>query len=263
MSKFDNVYLDLCEKILTEGYYDQNRTGTATYKMPHQIMQFNLQEEFPILTTKFVAFKTAVKELLWIFQKQSNSVKDLQEENVHIWDEWEKEDGTIGTAYGWIVKEFNQIDTLINQIKTNPQDRRMIINLWQIPYLNTGALHPCVFNSCWDVTDGKLNCLVTVRSNDIPLGNPFNVAQYAVLVHLIARVTGYQAGLLTFAISNAHIYENQIEGIKEQAERREQALPAPKLWINPEINNFYDFTIDDIRLEGYEHLGKIDMPVSV
>ena len=132
MSKFDDIYLDIVDKILKDGYYDQNRTGVATYKLPHQIMQFNLEEEFPILTTKFVAFKTAVKELLWIFQKQSNSVEELKAENVHIWDEWEMEDGTIGTAYGWIVKEFHQIDTLIEQLKTNPQNRRMIINLWQI-----------------------------------------------------------------------------------------------------------------------------------
>ena len=169
MSKYDEIYLNLAEKILKEGYYDQNRTGTPTYKLPHQIMQFNLQEEFPILTTKFVAFKTAVKELLWIFQKQSNNVKELQANNVHIWDEWEMEDGTIGTSYGWVVKEFKQIDTLIEQLKTNPQSRRMIINLWQIPYLNTGALYPCLFNSCWDVTKGKLNCLLNIRSNDIPL----------------------------------------------------------------------------------------------
>lgn len=155
MSKFDDIYLDICEKILDKGYYDTNRTGISTYKLPHQIMQFDLEEEFPILTTKFVAFKTAVKELLWIFQKQSNDVEELKKDNVHIWDEWEMEDGTIGTSYGWIVREFHQIDTLINKLKTNPQDRRMIINLWQIPYLDTGALYPCVYNSCWDVTDRK------------------------------------------------------------------------------------------------------------
>lgn len=263
MSKFDEIYLDMVEKILTEGYYDQNRTGVATYKLPHQIMQLDLEKEFPILTTKFVAFKTAVKELLWIFQKQSNKIDDLHKENVHIWDEWEMPDGTIGTSYGWIVKKFNQIDTLIEQIKTNPQNRRMIINLWQIPYLDTGALYPCVFNSCWDVTNGKLNCMLTIRSNDLPLGNPFNVVQYAVLVHLLAQVTKYKPGLLTVCISNAHIYENQIEGIKEQISRREKALPTPKLWVNPEIKDFYEFTIEDIKLEGYEHLGKIDMPVSV
>ena len=263
MSKCDEQYLNLVENILNNGYYDQNRTGIATYKLPHQILQFDLSDEFPILTTKFVAFKTAVKELLWIFQKQSNSVEELKKDNVHIWDEWEMKDGTIGTAYGWIVKEFHQIDKLINQLKTNPQDRRMMINLWQIPYLDTGALYPCVFNSCWDVTDGKLNCMLTIRSNDIPLGNPFNVTQYAVLVNLLAQVTNFKPGLLTVCINNAHIYENQIEGMKEQLNRRDKALPAPKLWINPEIKDFYKFTVDDIKLIDYNHLGKINMEVAV
>ena len=263
MSHFDKIYLDIMEKILNEGYYDQNRTGVATYKLPHQIMQFDVGDEFPILTTKLVGFKTAVKELLWIFQQQSNKIKDLHDVNVHIWDEWELKDGTIGTSYGWIVKEFKQIDKLINQLKTNPQDRRMVINLWQIPYLDTGALYPCVFNSCWDVTDGRLNCLLTIRSNDMPLGNPFNVVQYAALIHMLAQVTGHKPGILTVCISNAHIYENQIEGIKIQLSRRDQALPAPKLWLNPDIKDFYDFTIDDIKLEDYKHLGKIEMEVSI
>ncbi|MCI9015577.1 MAG: thymidylate synthase [Clostridia bacterium] len=263
MSLYDEKYLELVDRILKKGYFNNNRTGIPTYKLPHQILQFNLEEEFPILTTKFVAFKTAVKELLWIFQKQSNDVKELQKDNVHIWDEWEMEDGTIGTSYGWVVKEFKQIDKLIEQLKTNPQDRRMMINLWQIPYLDTGALYPCVFNSCWDVTEDKLNCMLTIRSNDIPLGNPFNVVQYAVLIHLLAQVTGHKPGLLTVCISNAHIYENQIQGMKIQLSRKNQAMPAPKLWINPEIKNFYDFTIEDIKLIDYKHLGKIEMEVSV
>ena len=263
MSKYDEQYLDLVERILKDGYYDQNRTGIATYKLPHQILQFNLQEEFPILTTKYVAYKAAIKELLWIFQKQSNKISDLHEQNVHIWDEWEMEDGTIGTAYGWVVKKFNQVDKLIHQLKTNPQDRRMVLNLWQIPYLDTGALYPCVFNSCWDLTDGKLNCMLTIRSNDIPLGHPFNVTQYAVFVHLLAQVTDLKPGLLTVCISNAHIYENQVEGMKEQLSRRDKAYPAPKLWINPEIKDFYDFKPEDIELIDYKHLGKIKMDVAV
>lgn len=135
MSLYDDKYLAIANDILENGYFDNNRTGVKTYKLPHQIMQFNLEKEFPILTTKFVAFKTAVKELLWIFKDQSNSVKELQSQNVKIWDEWMMEDGTIGTSYGWIVKKFDQIDKLIDALKNNPQDRRMMINLWQIPYL--------------------------------------------------------------------------------------------------------------------------------
>ena len=263
MSLYDDKYLSIANDILENGYFDNNRTGVSTYKLPHQIMQFNLEKEFPILTTKFVAFKTAVKELLWIFKDQSNSVKDLQAQNVKIWDEWEMEDGTIGTSYGWVVKKFNQIDKLIDALKNNPQDRRMMLNLLQIPYLDGGALYPCCFLTMWDVTDGKLNCMLVQRSGDWPLGVPFNTSQYAVLVHLLAQVTGLKPGLFTHVINNAHIYENQIDGMKIQLTRKNDAYNAPKLWINPEIESFYDFTPDDIKLEGYEHHEAIKMQVSV
>ena len=265
---YEQQYLEICKNILENGYYDTNRTGVSTYKLPHQIMRIDLQKEFPILKTKFVAFKTAVKELLWIFKDQSNDVRDLQKQNVHIWDEWIMEDGTIGESYGYVVKKYNQIDKLIEQLKNNPQDRRMMINLWQIPHLDKGALYPCVFNSIWDVTDERLNCMLTIRSNDLPLGNPFNVTQYAVLVHMLAQVTNLKVGLLTVCINNAHIYENQVDGIKEQLKRYE-TIPEdiikskPTLKLNPNITNFYDFTIDDIELKEYEHMGKIVIPVSV
>ncbi len=263
MSKADQQYLDIIDEILTKGYYDQNRTGMPTYKLPHKIMQFDLEEEFPILTTKFVAFKTAVKELLWIFRDQSNSIVRLHEQNVRIWDEWTLPDQTIGTSYGWVVNKFKLVDKLLETLRSNPQDRRMIMSLWQNEYLDGGALYPCAFMTLWDVTDGRLNMMLVQRSADMPLGVPFNMAQYAVLAHLIAQVSGLRPGLFTHVINNAHIYENQVEGMKEQLSRRDAQLSAPKLWINPEITNFYDFTFEDIRLEGYEHLGKIDMEVSV
>ena len=263
MSIADIKYHKLIDDILKEGYYDQNRTGIATYKLPHQIMQFDLQKEFPIITTKFVAFKTAVKELLWIFKDQSNDVKALQDQNVHIWDEWKMEDGTIGTSYGFIVKKFEQIDKLIYTLKNNPQDRRMMIDLWQIPYLNTGALHPCCFLTMWDVTDGKLNCMLVQRSGDAGLGVPFNTSQYAVLVHLIAQVVGLKVGLFTHVINNAHIYENHVEGLKLQSTRMDKAYDAPVLWINPKINNFYDFTPEDIKLLDYKYHEKIEMGVAI
>ena len=263
MSLYDEQYLSIIEKILDHGYYDNNRTGIPTYKLPHQIMQFDLAKEFPILTTKKVAFKTAVKEILWIMKDQSNDVRKLQEQNCHVWDEWMMEDGTIGTAYGWVVKEYNQIDNLIHSLKTNPQDRRMMINLWQIPHLATGALAPCVFLSMWDVTDGRLNCMVVQRSGDMGLGVPFNTTQYAVLVHMIAQVTGLKPGLFTHVINNAHIYENHVEAMKEQLSRREQAYPAPTFWLNPEVKDFYDFTVKDVKLIGYKHHEKISMEVAV
>lgn len=263
MSYADKQYLDIVQNILEKGYYDNNRTGVSTFKLPHQIMQHDLSKEFPILTTKFVAFKTAVKELLWIYKDQSNDVTRLQEQNVHIWDEWMRPDGTIGKAYGYQVNKFKQIDKLINTLKTNPQDRRMIISLWNIEDLPDMALQPCCYETLWDVNGDRLNCMLIQRSGDIPLGVPFNMSQYAVLVHLIAQVTGFKPGLFTHVVNNAHIYENQIEGMRLQLGRREQDIIAPELWINPEITNFYDFTPDDIKLIDYKHLGKIKMEVSV
>ena len=132
MSSADTQYLNIIENILDHGIYGQNRTGIATYKLPQQIMQFDLQEEFPILTTKFVAFKTAVKELLWIWQMQSNDVRKLQDMNVHVWDEWMREDGTIGKAYGYQIAKYKQLDNLIKTIKEDPDSRRMIVTLWNI-----------------------------------------------------------------------------------------------------------------------------------
>lgn len=264
MSLADKQYLHLVREILDNGYYEtENRTGIPTYKLPHKIFQFDLQKEFPILTTKFVAFKTAVKELLWIYRDQSNDVIKLQEENVHIWDEWMRLDGTIGTAYGWVVKEYNQIDNLIEGLRKDPQGRRHIMSLWQIPHLDGGALYPCAFLTMWDVTDGRLNCMLIQRSADLPLGAPFNMCQYAVLVHLIAQVTGLKPGLFTHVINNAHIYENQVEGMKLQLSREKEAYEAPKLWVNPEIKNFYDFKIEDIKLIDYKYHPAIKMEVAV
>lgn len=264
MSNADKQYLQVVKDILDHGFYEtQNRTGMPTYKLPHKIFQFDLQKEFPILTTKFVAFKTAVKELLWIYRDQSNDVRKLQEQNVKIWNEWMMEDGTIGTAYGWVVKQYHQIDTLIEGLKNDPQGRRHIMSLWDIPNLKGGALYPCAFMTLWDVTEDRLNCMLVQRSADMPLGVPFNMAQYAVLVHLIAQATGYKPGLFTHVINNAHIYENQVEGMKLQLTREDEAYESPKLWLNPDIKNFYDFTIDDIQLIDYKYHPSIKMEVSV
>lgn len=263
MSKYDEQYLSIAENIISKGYYDKNRTNCNTYKLPHQIMQFDLREEFPILTTKRVAFITAVKEMLWIFKDQSNDVRLLQENKVKVWDEWMMADGTIGTSYGYIVKKFHQVDKLIADLKNNPQSRRMMINLWQNEYLDTGALYPCCFLSMWDVTDGFLNCMLVQRSGDWGLGVPFNTSQYAALTYMIAHVTGLKPGLLTHVVNNAHIYENHIEGIKTQISRKNEAYEAPKIWLNTDITNFYDFTYKDIKLIDYKHHNDIKMEVSV
>ncbi|MFV0439749.1 MAG: thymidylate synthase [Lachnospirales bacterium] len=263
MSLYDEKYLGIVEDVIKNGYYGENRTGMNTYKLPHKIMQFDLEKEFPILTTKKVAFKTAVEEMLWIFKDQSNEVKKLQEKGVKIWNEWEMEDGTIGTAYGYIVDKFDQIDKLIETLKTNPQDRRMMINLWQIPYIETGALPPCCFLSMWDVTDGRLNCMLVQRSGDLGLGVPFNTTQYAVLTHLLAQVTGLKVGLFTHVINNAHVYENHKLPLMTQVGRLSEAFEAPKLEINKDIKDFYDFTSEDIKLVDYKFHKKIKMDVSV
>ncbi|MBR3132277.1 thymidylate synthase [Candidatus Saccharibacteria bacterium] len=320
MSKFDDQYIDLCRRILDHGEkitnYRKNDTRSldvsaaipdhtaqgaseaSTIRLPHQILQFDLEEEFPILVSKKVGFKTAVLEILWIYQVASNDVEWLKERGVKIWNEWEIDEKgnyqgrnlneifakkhltepktdfkhTIGTAYGWIVNRYQLIENLIETLKVNPGNRRMVLSLWQNEWLETAALPSCVWNSEWNLIDGRLNLLVTSRSSDVPLGLPFNIVQYAVLCHLIARTVGARPGLFTFMTNDAHIYENQIDGIKEQIKRYDEAvknnsLPkAPKLWLNPKVKNFYDFDnsreLKDIKLENYEHLGVIKMPVT-
>ena len=263
MSSADTQYLDMVERILKQGYYSNNRTGIPTYKLPHQIFQFDLEKEFPILTTKFVAFKTAVKEILWIWQLQSNDVRELQKMNCHVWDEWMRPDGTIGKAYGYQIRKYKQVDHLLDMLRHDPQNRRMIVTLWNIEDLPDMALQPCAFQTLWDVSDGRLNCMLVQRSGDMGLGVPFNMTQYAVLIHLIAQTVGLKPGLFTHVINNAHIYENHVEAMKTQLARRGQAFPAPRLCINPDIHDFYQCTIDDIALDGYQHLGKLPMEVAV
>lgn len=264
MSLADTKYLDIVQNILDNGRLGQNRTGMPAYKLPHQIMQFDLEKEFPILTTKFVAFKTAVKEILWIWQKQSNDVRVLQQWNCHVWDEWMQEDGTIGKAYGYQLAKYHQVDTLLKTLKENPQSRRMVVSMWNVEDLPEMALQPCAFLTMWDVSaDNRLNCMLVQRSGDMGLGIPFNMAQYAALVCMIAQVSGLRPGLFTHVINNAHIYENHVEALKTQLARRNEAYPAPRLQLNPEIKDFYDFKPEDIVLENYQHLGKLPMKVSV
>ena len=283
MSKWDREYINLCKEILEKGTRVENRTGTDTIKLPFKSFEFDLSEEFPILTTKFVAFKSAVLEMLWIYQAKSNDVTWLQERGVKIWNEWEIDENghymdrvfpkefkhTIGTAYGYIVNKFNLTDNLIDKLKNNPRDRRMVMSLWQNDYLDTAVLPSCVWNSMWDVTDGKLNCIVTARSNDVPLGMPFNITQYATLVYLLASVCDLLPGKLYYNAKDVHIYVNQIDGIKEQIKRYEELgdYEAPTIWINPDIKDFFSFDnskeLKDIKLINYKHHGKISMPVAV
>ena len=289
MTKFDKEYLKLVKKILTEGVEVKNRTGVNTLKIPSYSFEFDLSKEFPILQTKQTFYKNAIIEMLWIWQMQSNDVRDLHDRGVHIWDEWmidddgiyriydnnnseydplkevivmdplsigvdnpngellpkldnngnvmtakSKIDGknivgakyygkdyayTIGTAYGYITNRYKHTQNLINTLKNNKEDRRMVKSLWQDEFLRTAVLPSCVWSTEWDVTDGKLNLLVHQRSCDVPLGLPFNVTQYATLLMMIAQVTNLEPGTIKHSIKDAHIYVNQIDGIKEQIRR--------------------------------------------
>lgn len=274
LTKYDYYYLSIANKILSEGEMRDNRTGIRAISLPHVCITIDLEEDgFPILASKFVGFKTAVKELLWIWQMQSNDVRKLQDMNVHIWDEWMQEDGTIGKAYGYQLAKYKQVDNLIKTIKEDPTSRRMITTLWNIEDLPEMALQPCAFQTLWNINKGKLNCMLTIRSNDWFLGNPFNIAQYAALVHMIAQVTNYKPGRLTVCINDAHIYENHIPQIQEQlglVDMNEMfdtfitnRLCKPKLVLNEDIKDFYDFTIDDIKLDGYIPGPKIKAEVAV
>ena len=298
MSKWDDSYIKLCKTILNEGKEVENRTGINTIKIPSYHLHFNLEEEFPVLTTKQLYFKQAILEMLWIYQAASNDVRWLQERGVHIWDEWEidekgdwkatqnvMKDGkyvkeevvkhfgeeyahTIGTAYGYIVNKFQMTRNSIDTIKNNPTDRRMVLTLWQNDYLDTAVLPSCVWSSEWDVTDDHLNMWVHQRSCDVPLGLPFNVTQYATLLSLISQVTGLKPGTIDWSIKDAHIYVNQVDGIKEQINRYDTdgSLPAPELWVNPEVTDFFEFDnsreCKDVKVLKYKHKGPIKFPIA-
>lgn len=298
MSKWDVEYIALCKKILDTGFEAENRTGINTIKIPSHHFSLDLSEEFPILTTKQLFIRQAILEMLWIYQVQSNDVRWLRERDVNIWNEWEIdkegfwnaeqavfENGkaqkkqikkffgkewahTIGTAYGYIVKKFHMTEELIDKIKNHPEDRRMIMTLWQNDYLETAVLPSCVWSSEWDVTDGRLSAWVHQRSCDVPLGLPFNVTQYAVLLYMLARTAGLAPGTLDWSIKDAHIYVNQVDGIKEQISRFDKNghYPAPKLWLNPAVHDFFEFDnsrdCKDVKLENYKHMGKISFPIA-
>ncbi len=304
MTEWDKEYLKLCEKILKEGVEVKNRTGVNTIKIPAYDLHFDLREEFPILQTKQLFSRQAIIEMLWIWQMESNDVRELQKRGVNIWNEWEvDEDGiyriyepygeydpdkevevidplsvpvddpfgmrhefqvkkdengnvmkaksniegktikmakyygpeyahTIGTAYGFIVKRYNHMRNLIDTLKNNPEDRRMIKSLWQDEFLRTAVLPSCVWSTEWGVTDGVLNLMVHQRSCDVPLGLPFNVTQYATLLKMVAQVTNLKPGTINYSIKDAHIYVNQVGMIKEQIRRGKRYKQMSKMSKN-------------------------------
>lgn len=295
MSKADQIYDQVVLDVIQNGVWDKDQNvrpkwadGTPAYtkSLISKQMVFD-GTEVPILTKKKVAWKSAIHELLWFYVHRTSDVTYLRENNVRIWEEWTRKDGSIGRAYGYQLGKpiqigsknepyynervgatmyptpiySNQVHRLIEELKTNPASRRHIISLWNIDDLWDMALYPCVWHSQWLVKEHTLHGIVGIRSNDLALGNPFNVFQYYVLQRMLAQVTGYDVGSLTFNINDAHVYERHIEPLKQQIARTE--FTAPKLLLDPDVKNFDDFTIDSFKLVGYQHHPSIKMEVAI
>lgn len=276
MSKADVLFVNMCEKILREGFSSEGQTVRArwedgtpahTIKTFGVVNRYDLSEEFPALTLRPTAIKSAVDEILWIWQKKSNNIKDLKP---HIWDEWADEDGSIGKAYGYQMRvkykfaqgEMDQVDNVLWQLKNTPYSRRILTNIYKFDDLSEMNLEPCAYSMTFNVTGNKLNAILNQRSQDILAANNWNVVQYSVLVHMFAQVSGLVPGELVHVISDAHIYDRHVPIIKELIERPQ--YPAPKFRLNPDIKNFYDFTTDDIIVEDYQKNPQIlNIPIAI
>ena len=269
MSYADTVFIQNIREILDHGVWDTDQnvrphwedgTPAHTIKKFGIVNRYDLQKEFPILTLRRTYWKTAVDELLWIWQKKSNNVHDL---NSHIWDAWADEDGSIGKAYGYQLGvkhqykegEMDQVDRVIYDLKNNPYSRRIMTNIYVHQDLHEMNLYPCAYSMTFNVTQKKgedkltLNAILNQRSNDVLTANNWNVAQYALLVHMLAQVCDMYVGELVHVIADAHIYDRHIPLIEELITREEH--PAPKVWLNPEKKDFYEFTVDDLHVEDY------------
>ena len=263
-----NQYLTLLEHVKQNGQKKEDRTGTGTMSVFGYQMRFNLNESFPLLTTKKVHLKSVIYELLWFLSGDTN-IKYLKDNGVSIWDEWADENGNLGPVYGhqwrsWPTSEGNEIDqisNLINQIKKTPDSRRLIISAWNVGEINKMKLPPCHCFFQFYVADGRLSCQLYQRSADIFLGVPFNIASYALLTQMIAHVCGLECGEFIHTLGDAHIYTNHINQVNEQLRRKPKKLPQIK--INPSVKNIFDFKYEDFSLEGYDPYPLIKAPVAV
>lgn len=276
MSKADGLFVNMCQKILDEGFSTEGQQIRArwedgspayTIKTFGVVNRYDLSEEFPAMTLRPTAIKSAVDELLWIWQKKSNNIKELSS---HIWDEWADETGSIGKAYGYqlgVKYQFNQgemdqVDNVIWQLKNTPYSRRIMTNIFNFSDLMEMGLEPCAYSMTFNVTGNKLNAILNQRSQDILAANNWNVVQYAVLVHMLAQVCGFEAGELVHVIADAHIYDKHIPIIEEMIKRPQ--YPAPKFKLNPDIKDFYAFTKDDVIIEDYEKNPQIkNIPIAI
>jgi len=261
-------YIDLLKHVTENGNYKNDRTGTGTYSVFGYQMRFDLQKGFPLLTTKKLHLRSILHELLW-FLKGSTNIKYLKDNNVSIWDEWADENGNLGPIYGYQWRSWpnyngmhiDQISEVINQIKTNPDSRRLLVSAWNVGQINEMKLPPCHILFQFYVSNGELSCQLYQRSADIFLGVPFNIASYAILTMMIAQVTGLKAKEFIHTLGDAHIYANHIEQAKLQISRTPKTLPS--LVINPNINNIFDFKFEDFSLENYNPDPHIKAEVAV
>lgn len=275
---YETQYLTALRMILETGANTLNmRTGVGTLRIPHVVLDIDLQQEFPILKTKFVAWKSAAKEILWIMQKQSNNINDLDS---NIWDSWADESGSIGKAYGYQVSKpvetggniyKNQVDYVLTTLKEDPSNRRCVIDLWNVDDLNDMNLTPCCYSSVWTVVDNTLNCMLVQRSADFLVGVPFNTTQYAILTHLFAKHLGLKPGKLTHCMADAHIYcyDSHIQGASKMIDaylNMDSKIKSSHPILN--ITNLDDFSFwnvkpEDITIENYQYMQKIKFDVAV
>ena len=276
MSYADEVFQQNCRDILQNGVWDTNQdvrprwedgTPAHTVKKFGIVNRYNLKKEFPILTIRRTFFKTCIDELLWIWQKKSNNIHDL---NGHIWDQWADETGSIGKAYGYQLRikrhypegEFDQVDRVIYDLTHNPASRRIMTNLYNFEDLHEMALYPCAYSMTFNVSGNTLNAILNQRSQDMLAANNWNVVQYAILVHMMAQIAGLEAGELVHVIADAHIYDRHVPIIEELLHRTPKA--APVFHMDPTVSDFYQFTRDSFSLEGYEpHAFETKIPVAI
>ena len=265
VSYADEVFIKNCRDILENGFWDTEQqvrprweddgAPAHTVKKFGIVNRYDLRGEFPILTIRRTYWKSAIDELLWIWQKKSNNIKDL---GSHVWDQWADETGSIGKAYGYQLGvkhkypegEFDQVDRVLYDLKHNPASRRILTNLYNHHDLSEMALYPCAWSVTFNVSGRTLNAVLNQRSQDMLTANGWNVMQYAALVHMLAQVSGLEAGELVHVIADAHIYDRHVPIVEEIIARK--PYDAPALWIDPAVTDFYAFTTDSLHLEGYE-----------
>ncbi|GHE24721.1 thymidylate synthase [Vulcaniibacterium thermophilum] len=261
-------YLELLRHVLEHGTDKADRTGTGTRSVFGWQMRFDLNEGFPLVTTKKLHLRSIVHELLWFLRGETN-IAYLRENKVTIWDEWADADGELGPVYGkqwrrWSAPDGSEIDQIrwvVDEIRRNPDSRRLIVSAWNVADLPKMALMPCHALFQFYVADGKLSCQLYQRSGDIFLGVPFNIASYALLTHMVAQVCGLGVGEFVHTLGDAHLYSNHVEQAREQLSR--EPRPLPRLRLNPAVRDLFAFTYDDIAIEGYEPHPAIRAPVAV